>query len=365
MTEDTLNLFKPINVGEITLGHRVVMAPLTRLRADSDHVPTEESTRYYAQRASYPGTLIITEGTFMSTRAGGLRKVPGIYSEAQIEAWRAIFKAIHDAGSKVFLQIRVLGRSADPAVLREEGNDFVGPSDNRPVPGFVEVPRALTQLEIREYVQEYVAAARNAIAAGADGVEIHGAMSYLVDQFLHEDTNQRTDEYGGSLENRARFGLEVVDGLIDAIGSSRVAIRLSPWGTYRRDFTLGISPISQFAYFIEQLEKRGKEGKRLAYLSLVEPQVDGDVDAETVVGSNDFIDLIWSGIIIKGGSLAKVAKQVAQRDDRTLIAVGRYFISNPDIVKRIEYDLPFTPYRFDAFYGQGPEGYTDYPFYEE
>lgn len=365
MTKDSINLFKPIQVGDYTLNHRVAMAPLTRKRASIEHVASEKAAEYYSQRASYPGTLIVTEGTFMSLRSGGSRNVPGIYTKEQIDAWKPVFKAIHDRDCKSFMQIWVLGRAAEPPVLQEEGSDFIGPSDGRPVPGVKEIPRAMTKDEIKGFVQEYVDAAKNAIAAGADGIEIHDANSYLLDQFLHEDTNQRTDEYGGSIENRARFTLEVVDAIVDAIGAGKVAIRFSPWGTFRGDFTYGVSPISQFSYVIEQLEKRGRQGRRLAYLSLVEPRVMGNMDVEKIVGSNEFIEHIWSGVIMKAGGLAHSAKEVAQLDDRTIVALGRYFISNPDIVKRIENDWPLTPYDRGTFYTADMKGYIDYPFYEE
>lgn len=363
MTKNSLNLFKPIQIGDVTLGHRLAMAPLTRRRATEDHVPLEKHVRYYGQRASYPGTLIVTEGTFMSTRSSGGHHVPGIWNDKQIEAWKPVFKAIHDQGSKVFVQIWVLGRAAELDVLKAEGNDLVSPSVT-PIPGVDVLPRAMTVQEIKEYVQEYVRAAKNAIAAGADGVEIHNANSYLLDQFLHENTNQRTDEYGGSIENRSRFTLEVVDAVVGAIGAGRTAIRFSPWGTFRDDVQYGITPIPQFSYVVEQLEKRGREGKRLAYLSLVEPRVNGNQDVEAR-GSNDFIDSIWSGVLMKAGGLVHSAREVAQKDDRTIVALGRYFISNPDVVKRIELGLELNPYDRSTFYTWDEHGYIDYPFYEE
>jgi NADPH2 dehydrogenase len=251
MTQDSLNLFKPLKIGEYTLGHRVVMAPMTRMRANADHVPLEKSVQYYGQRASSPGTLIVTQGTFMSARSGGYKNVPGIYTEHQIEGWKRIFKAVHNAGSRIFVQLWVLGRAADPSVLREDGFDFISPSGNRPVPGVDEVPRAMTHEEIKEYVQEYVQAAKNAIAAGADGVEIHSGNSDLLDQFLREDTNKRTDEYGSSIESRARFPLEAFDEVIDAIGQAKYRLGYRLGGLFRGDFTNGISPISQFSYLNE------------------------------------------------------------------------------------------------------------------
>jgi NADPH2 dehydrogenase len=204
-------LFTPIKVGNIDLKHRVVMAPLTRFRA-IDHVPNDLVAEYYEQRASRPGTLLITEATFISAAAGGYDDAPGIWSEKQVEGWSKVFDRIHRKGSSVFVQLWALGVQAYPQVLEKEGLPFVSASDV-PMEKGGKIPHSLTRNEIQKYIQDYIYAAKNAIAAGADGVEIHSAHGYLLDQFLHENTNLRTDEYGGSIENRARFTLEVVDAL--------------------------------------------------------------------------------------------------------------------------------------------------------
>ncbi|KAI0316389.1 hypothetical protein OF83DRAFT_1060438, partial [Amylostereum chailletii] len=227
-------LFQPFQLGALPLQHRVVLAPLTRNRADRVHVPAAQMIEHYAQRASTPGTLLITEATFIAQRAAGmgpfLASTPGIYNEEQIAAWKKA-NAVHAKGSFIFLQLWALGRCAtpeglamvDPTLPYVSANNV--PLDNQPVP-----PRPLTQAEIAEYVQLFATAASNAVhGAGFDGVEIHGANGYLIDQFLKDFTNGRTDEYGGSPERNARFALEVVDAVTGAIGAERVGLRLAPW----------------------------------------------------------------------------------------------------------------------------------------
>jgi len=229
------SLFKPIKVGAQTLNHRVVLAPLTRFKATAKaHVPINPLVeRYYAQRSSHPGSLLVTEGTFIDAKAGGFNNVPGIWNQDQIAAWKKITDAIHANKSFVFMQLWALGRSARPSVLESEGFPFVSASPIAldPKSG---TPRELTITEIEEYVQLYAQAATNAIEAGFDGVEVHGANGYLVDQFLQDVSNHRTDIYGGSIENRSRFGLEVVQAISNAVGEERTAIRMSPWSTFQR-----------------------------------------------------------------------------------------------------------------------------------
>jgi NADPH2 dehydrogenase len=235
----TAVLFTPIQVGRMNLKHRIVLAPLTRFRAHQTHVPGPHAATYYAQRGSVPGTLLISEATYISQAAGGMDFVPGIYTQDHVEGWRKVTDAVHEKGSFIFCQLWALGRAAFPDVLLKENNSpFVSAS---PVPLSTSptvVPHALTEPEIRAYIENYIAAARNAIAAGFDGVEIHGANGYLIDQFLQEVSNHREDDWGGSVEKRARFAIEVVDALVKEVGAERVGIRLSPWSPFQGMFCL-------------------------------------------------------------------------------------------------------------------------------
>jgi 2,4-dienoyl-CoA reductase-like NADH-dependent reductase (Old Yellow Enzyme family) len=258
MSSSVSALFEPLRVGGTNLQHRIVMAPLTRFRANKDHVHGELAKTYYSQRSGVPGTLIITEATFIGPQAAGYPNIPGIWSDAQVAAWKAvsgtsyyfeswwhayfekITDAVHANGSFIFLQLWALGRVADPVVLSQEGGfDVIGPS---PIPfgpifGYPPdsqvTPRALTASEITEYVQLYARAARNAMEAGFDGVELHGANGFLLDQFLQTTSNHRVDEYGGSIENRLRFPLEVIDAVANTVGAERTAIRISPWSKFQ------------------------------------------------------------------------------------------------------------------------------------
>ncbi|ANB11324.1 Oye3p [Sugiyamaella lignohabitans] len=361
VTSTTPALYTPIKLGNVNLEHRVAMAPLTRFRTPN-HIPPKAFAQYYEQRASRPGTFIITEATVISPKAGGYDNVPGIWSQEQIEGWKQVYSKINAKGSFAFLQLWAIGRVADPSVLEKEGitSGLVSASDVAVKNGAT--PRALTKAEIKEYIEDYVKAAKNAIEAGAAGVEIHGANGYLPDQFLHENTNRRTDEYGGSIENRARFVLEVVDALIEAVGAEKVSIRLSPWSSFN-EVEPGVSPIPQWSYIITELEKRAQEGNRLAYIHLVEPRVDGSVDRDDFAGSNEFARNIWQGIILRAGGLVHDAEKLAEEDSKTIVALGRYFISNPDLVNRLEQKVELTPYDRSTFYATEPtdvSGYLDY-----
>ncbi|CCH43468.1 NADPH dehydrogenase 3 [Wickerhamomyces ciferrii] len=373
------DLFKSINVGSAELKQRIVMAPLTRLRS-TNYVPnTELSAKYYGQRAQREGTLIITEGTFISAEAAGYKPAPGIFTKEQIEAWKPIHKAIHDQKSFVFQQLWNLGWQSWPAALAEDGLQYIGATtdvymdeDSKKAALDAKNPiHGLTIPEIKEHVANYVKAAKNALEAGADGVEIHSANGYLLNQFLDPNSNKRTDEYGGSIENRAKFTLEVVDALVEAIGNEKVGIRLSPYGWFG-NMTGKNDPefIALYAYVIAQLEKRAQQGKRLAYIHLVEPRVTSPADAEgvnEVEGSNNFIYDIWKGNVIRAGNYASYpdnAKTDVSKPN-TLLAYGRTFISTPDIVDRLEKGLPLNAYDRNTFYNPDAKGYTDYPTYEE
>lgn len=359
-------LFTPFKVGSSQLDHRVIMAPLTRFRADDSHVPTQLIADYYAQRASVPGTLLITEATYISARAGGYPNVPGLWTDEQLAGWKKVTDAVHAKGSKIWVQLWALGRAANPEVLEKEGlkDQFVSASavplsDNSPT------PRPLTEEEIETYIQDYAQAAKNAVEkAGFDGVEIHGANGYLIDQFNQDTSNKRTDKWGGSVENRARFGLEVSKAVSQAVGADKTGIRLSPWSTFqgmRMD-----DPVPQFTHII-----KGLKALDLAYIHVVESRVSGNADVE----SSDRLDFAleaWGKekpVLIAGGLRPDSARRLVDEEykDYNVGAVfGRYFISTPDIVYRIKKGIELNPYDRDTFYkAKSPDGYIDYPFSKE
>ena len=356
-------IFQPLRVGNVELKSRIAMAPLTRYRADDSHVPLPFVTEYYAQRASIPGTLLITEATFIASQAGGYSNVPGIWNTEQISAWKKVTAVMHAKGSFIYMQIWALGRTADPTILLEEsGIPVKSASDLHFKTG--PNPQPLTEEEIWEYVGWYTQAAKNAIDAGFDGVEIHGANGYLVDQFIQDVSNKRVDDWGGSLKNRARFALEVTKAVIDAVGAERTAIRLSPFSVFQ-----GMKmqdPKTQFSYLVQELKKL-----KLSYLHLVESRVAGSADIEAAEDLNFLID-IWdstSPVFIAGGFNAALAYKAVDDEykDRDIVIVfGRYFTSNPDLVFRIERQIEFTPYDRGRFYNKKQEdGYTTWEFSKE
>ncbi|TFK72632.1 FMN-linked oxidoreductase [Pluteus cervinus] len=360
-------LFQPITVGDITLQHRIALAPVTRTRNDKDtQAPLVHLVRpYYEQRASTPGTLLITEATAIARQASGFPNAAGIYSQDQIDAWKQVVDGIHAQGSFIFLQLWALGRAANVVALRELGDYPIVGASSIPISTETVVPHALTKTEIQEYIQLYVQAAKNAVfGAGFDGVEIHGAHGFLVDQFLQDITNDRTDEYGGSIENRSRFALEVVDAVAEAVGPRRTGIRFSPWAQVHE---MGMKdPVPQFSHVVTEIKRRQPD---FAYIHVVEPRVNGMEDVETVLAtkSNDFIRDIWSPkpLISAGGYVRESALKRAEGD---IIASGRWFISNPDLPVKSQRDIPWTKYDRKTFYVSGrvtegwDKGYLDYPF---
>ncbi|KAJ7176904.1 hypothetical protein C8R46DRAFT_1174338 [Mycena filopes] len=367
-------LFKPISLGNLLLQHRVVMAPLTRFRADAAHVPLPHVQEYYAQRASTPGTLLITEATFIAPRAGGYNHVPGIWSTQQIQQWKQITEAVHAKGSFIYLQLWALGRAARPSELTAEDPTlpYVSASDIplRDRPSTEIRPRALSVPEIEEYVRLYAQAAANAVhEAGFDGVEIHSANGYLPDQFLQDVSNTRTDEYGGSPANRCKFILAIVDAVAAAVGPQKVGLRISPWNSYQN---MGMKdPKPTFTHLARELVKRHPE---LAYMHAVEPRVDATTRRAFVPEgwSNDFLREIWVSPLSKrrfisaGGYTLPLAREFAD-DKNDIIAFGRHFISNPDLPHRLLHDIPLNDYDRKRFYAPGsldPKGFTDYPFAE-
>lgn len=376
------NIFKPIKIGNTQLTHRAVMPALTRMRAlHPGNIPNPDwAAEYYRQRAQYPGTMIITEGVFPSAQSGGYDNAPGIWSEEQWVQWKKIFSAIHEQKSFVWVQLWVLGREAFADNLARDGLRYDSASDDLYM-AEEEKQRALksnnlqhgiTKEEIQQYIKDYVTAAKKSVELGADGVEIHSANGYLLNQFLDPISNHRTDEYGGTIENRARFTLEVVDALVDAIGPERVGIRFSPYGKFGT-MSGGSDPtlLAQFAYVIGQLEVRAKQGKRLAFIDLVEPRVTNPFmnpfEGWYKEGSNDFIYSIWKGPVIRVGNYALDPEAAIKdsQDEQTLIGYGRSFIANPDLVVRLKKGLPLNHYDRNTFYKMSAEGYIDYPTYEE
>ncbi|KAA1472895.1 FMN-linked oxidoreductase, partial [Dentipellis sp. KUC8613] len=360
-------LFQPITIGDTTLKHRVVLAPMTRLRNSATHVPTELTRKYYERAAiGAEGGLLITEATAIAGKAAGLPNVPGIWSPEQIAAWKDITKDVHAHGAKIYLQLWAMGRAANADVLKAEGFDYTGPS---PYPHDGKTPRELTIPEIQEFVQLFATAARNAVeGAGFDGVEVHGANGYLIQQFLVDKSNFRTDAYGGSIENRSRFGLEVLKAVTDAIGQKKTAIRLSPFFSF---YELEMAdPKPTYKYFVEQVRNQFPD---LAYIHTVEPRMEGAADTfqelnDEVGSGNDFLRQIWSPrpFIASGGFRPETAKFDAEKYEHDLVAIARYYLSNPDLPRRIREGLPLTKYDRSTFYLPGePKGYVDYPFVGE
>ncbi len=357
-------LFKPLVVGTMKLKHRVGMCPLTRFRATETHTPTPTMKEYYTQRASVAGTLLVTEGTFISPLHSGFPFIPGIFSDAQIAGWREITDAVHEKGSFIVCQLWVLGRSVSPEKAAADGNPILSSSDVPVSPGQA-VPVPMTVEQIQQTIQEYAHAAKCAIKAGFDAVEIHGANGYLIDQFLQEHVNHRTDDYGGSIENRSRFVVEVAKAVSAAVGPEKTGLRLSPFSTYNN---MGLpDPIPQFSDVISRINELG-----IAYIHLVEPRVDGteDVVDYNKAQSLDFAFKLWKGpVLVAGGYDGASARSVVdvQHSDRDVVVMfGRHFISNPDLPFRIKEGVAFQPYRRDLFYKvASPDGYTDEPFSKE
>ncbi|WP_428927248.1 alkene reductase [Marinibacterium sp. SX1] len=351
------SLFEPYDLGPTQLKNRVVMAPLTRNRAVEGLVPNPLAVEYYRQRAG--AGLIISEATQVSAQAQGYQDTPGLYTADQIAGWKPVTEAVHAAGGKIFVQLWHVGRVSHSDLLG--GKAPVGPSALRAetktyVNGaFAEVsePRALELDEIPGIIADFRQAAANAIAAGFDGVEIHGANGYLLDQFAKDSANQRTDAYGGSVENRARLMLEVAEAVTDEIGADRTGIRISPVSPAN-----GVSssdPQAQFNYIVEKLEALG-----LVYLHVIEGATGGPRD----VAPFDFAALrqrfsnTWIG---NNGYDADLAQARIDGGETDLVAFGRPFIANPDLVKRLETGTALAQPNPATMYGGGAEGYVDYP----
>jgi N-ethylmaleimide reductase len=346
-------LFSPLQVGELRLAHRVVLAPLTRMRSTQPgDVPNALNAAYYGQRAS-AGGLLISEATQISRQGKGYPAAPGIHSAEQVEGWKLVSEAVHAKGGFVFLQLWHVGRISHSSLHPETAMT----ADFKQVP--FETPRALELDELPGVVADYRRAAENARVAGFDGVEVHAANGYLLDQFLEDKTNHRTDAYGGSIENRARLLLEVVDAVSEVWGTGRVGVRLSPYGKFS---DMGDSdPETHFSYVLRQLSTRG-----IAYAHLVEPRVgsagSGDPIDDTQPRTSHIFRRAFDGVLISaGGYTAATAEETIANGYADAIAFGRLFIANPDLPERFRKGAELNTPDRRSFYGGAANGYTDYP----
>ncbi|WP_333797155.1 alkene reductase [Rheinheimera sp.] len=347
----TPTLFAPLQLGSLTLKNRIVMAPLTRCRASEGRVPNALMADYYRQRAS--AGLILSEATSVTPMGVGYPDTPGIWSDEQVQGWKLVTDAVHQQGGLIFLQLWHVGRVSDPYYLNGElpvAPSAVKPAGHvsllRPMKDF-ETPRALTLDEINEVIAAYRQGAINAKAAGFDGVHVHGANGYLLDQFLQDSTNLRTDEYGGSLENRARLLLEVTDACIEVWGKDRVAVHLAP----RMDAhdMKDSQPADTFGYVARELGKR-----QIAFISTREHAAD---DSLTPMLKQQF-----GGVVIANEGFNKAQAHAWLAEGKAdAVAFGVPFIANPDLPARLQQDAPLNPPRKELFYAKGAEGYTDYP----
>lgn len=371
MPDNESPLFQPVSLGALDLDHRVVMAPLTRLRArQPGDVPYQLNATYYGQRASRGG-LIISEATDISPQARGYPGAPGVYSDEQIAGWRLVTKAVHAKGGRIVLQIWHTGRISHSS-MQPGGAPPIAPSavpaagvhmdaQGRPVP--FETPRALDVDEITGILAQFRQAALNTREAGFDGVEVHGANGYLLDQFLQDGTNKRNDAYGGSIENRSRLLLEVVDTVVDILGAGRVGVRLSPWGKFNS--MMDSDPGALLEHVTVELGRRG-----LAYLHMIEPRADQNSDTNGLDSSapdaaSRFRSCFGGPLIAAGGFTRETAEAAIAEGRADAIAFGRLFIANPDLPERFRRKAPLNRYHRPSFYGGAEQGYTDYPALDE
>lgn len=352
-------LFTKATLGTLTLQNHLVMSPLTRNRA-TGNIPNKLMAEYYEQRAT--AGLIITEGTSPSANGLGYPRIPGIFSAEQIAGWKRIADAVHAKGGKMFMQFMHCGRIAHPLNL-PAGARVLGPSAiaaagdiYTDAEGMKQnaVPQAMSEADIRNTIEEYAQAAKNALAAGMDGIELHGANGYLIEQFIRPSSNQRTDRYGGAIENRARFMLEVADAVIKAIGKDKVGIRLSPYGVFN-DMPLYDAMDSDYTYIAQQLNARG-----LLYIHLVDHSPMGAPKVPDSI-KQMFRSTFKGKLILSGGYDAARAESDLAAGKCDLIAVGRPFLANPDLVARWKSGAAVNAPDMNTFYTPGPKGYTDYP----
>ncbi len=361
-------MFQPIKCGDLTLANRIIMAPLTRMRSQQPgNIPQQLNAEYYSQRAT--AGLIISEATQISQQGQGYPATPGIYSQDQIAGWKLVTEAVHNNNGKIFCQLWHVGRVSH--VSHQPNGDLpVSASAIKPKnagtfsaqwkPVALETPRALETSEVRAIIADFKKSAQNAKDAGFDGVEVHGANGYLLDQFLQDGSNKRDDEFGGSIANRARFLLEVVDAVALIFGAGRVGVRLSPFGTFND--MQDSNPVELFNYVVAELNNRN-----IAYLHLIEPRAtmaggSDETNFEAPKTANLFRKLFKGLVISAGGYDLSLAKQAISDNEADAIAFGRLYIANPDLVARFQNNLELNKYNRATFYGGGAKGYTDYPF---
>lgn len=360
------DLFSPLTIGDLILNNRIIMAPLTRMRSTQPgDIPNELNAQYYAQRAT--AGLIISEATQISPQGKGYPATPGIHSKEQIAGWKLVTDAVHKENGKIFLQLWHVGRISHTS-HQPDGKLPVAPSaiaaknsgtytaDWKPTG--IEIPHALEVDEIKSIIEDYKKASQNAKDAGADGVEIHGANGYLLDQFLQDGSNKRTDNYGGSIQNRARLLLEAVDVAVSVWGAGRVGVRLSPYGTFN-DMS-DSDPVALFSYVLEELSKR-----KIAYVHMIEPRATSaggsDDVASNAPSTSKLFRKSFNGVFLSaGGYTPQNAKEAVESGEIDAAVFGRFFISNPDLPNRIKNNIELTKYDRDTFYGGAEKGYTDY-----
>ena len=352
-------LYSKTTLGPLTLQNRLVMCPLTRSRA-TGNIPNDLMAQYYGQRAS--AGLIISEGTSSSPNGLGYARIPGIFSPEQVAGWKKSTDAVHAGGAKMFVQLMHTGRISHPlnmpagakvvgpSAVAAKGEMFTDAEGMKPLP----TPHAMTETDIKTTIAEYAQAAKNAVAAGFDGVELHGANGYLIEQFIRPNSNQRTDGYGGTIEHRARFALEAIEAAITAIGKDKVGIRLSPFGVFN-DMPLYPEMETDYAYLAQKLSATG-----LLYIHLVDhssmgaPQVPDSMKAT-------FRNVFKGALILSGGYDATRAESDLASGKADLIAVGKPFLANPDLVTRWKSGAALNPPDMTTFYTPGAKGYIDYP----
>jgi N-ethylmaleimide reductase len=355
-----MKIFSRFNLGNIELKNRVVMAPMTRSRATADNIPTDIMIGYYKQRAD--AGLIITEGTSPSPNGLGYPRIPGIFNDDQIHGWEKITDAVHSEGGRIFMQIMHTGRVSHPdnmapgtrivapSAIEMTGEMYTDTKGPQPHP----VAEEMTLDDIKQAENEYAQAAKNAIEAGFDGIEIHGANGYLVDQFINPGSNQRNDDYGGPFQNRCRFPIEVAKKIADAIGADRTGIRLSPYGVFN-DMIIFDDIDETYEYLADALGKIN-----LAYIHLVDHSSMGAPEVPESTVSK--IRKAFGGTIIASGGLDKEkAENILNEDKAELVAFARAFLANPDLVHKMKNDLPLNEPDYDTFYTPGEKGYNDYP----
>ncbi|GMK57981.1 hypothetical protein CspeluHIS016_0500130 [Cutaneotrichosporon spelunceum] len=351
-------LTTPIQVGNLLLKNRLVLAPLTRLRNSEKGVPPPYSAEYYSQRAN-DGGLLISEATIVAEEAGGTAGTPGIYSREQIESWKKVTAAVHAKGGFIYSQLWALGRVADPKLVPTVFSSSTQTYEGNEVKG-------MTEAEIDRFVVHFAQAAKNAIEAGFDGVEIHGANGYLIDQFIQNVSNKRTDDYGGSVANRIRFPLRVLNAVCDAIGPERVGIRMSPYSKFQ-----GMEEERPLETFVPYTEAIVKAQPKLAYVHCIEPRLSGDVTkldedkGDTILPMRKAVDANGQIKFIAAGGLTPDSGEKIIQEHGGLVALGRWYLANPDLLQRAVQNLGLNQYDRSTFYTEGEKGYTDYPTYEE